>query len=72
MNSLRVFTIYKKPRDYPTGWIVREWTTTNGRLVPGTATRHENLKAARNMVPPGMVCMRRSPEDDPAVYETWI
>lgn len=71
---LYTYTIYDHPLDIPTGWVVREWII--GR--PGRAQAGRllivagDLKAAREAIPPGLVMIPRSNEDDPYIVETWL
>lgn len=73
--ELRTYTIYDHPLDIPTGWVVREWIIGRpgegpvaGKLVVVAGT----LEAARAAIPPGLVMLTRSPEDDPYIVETWL
>lgn len=74
MKELTTYTIYKHPKDYPLGYVMRQWIGVNGHGEPrpGTATRHLTLRAARSLIPVGLVCLRRDPADDPCIFETWL
>lgn len=74
-DVLEMYTVYRSPLDHP-GQIVRQWL-----VIPGVAAPRkghvvyigESLAAARLAVP--AQCggrLERSPEDDPAIVETWL
>jgi hypothetical protein len=73
-NVLTIYVIYKNPRDYPGKWVVRAQDANDD----GSISIHldcavcESLEHARQCVPPGLVMLMRAPEDDPAIYETWL
>ena len=72
-DDLRTYTIYEKPRDYPHCWVVREFRITRDGPVPSdTVVIAPDLDKARSVIPPGLVCLARSPEDDPTIVETWL
>lgn len=71
MTGLRMFTIYDHPRDFPGGFVVREWDVTGAKIMPLTAWTAPTLEAARELVPPGLVCMADG-ADDPVIVETWL
>lgn len=73
---LTVWTIYENPSDAPGWFVVRGHDIVHGQTEPvpherpvGLAT---NLGGARELVPAGLTCISRSPEDDPCVVESWI
>lgn len=74
MNRLEMWTIYRHPRDYPQGFVVRRcWVGQDGDVEHETSASYAgDLSSARRHVPEGMVCTARHPEDDPAIAEVWI
>lgn len=71
-EPLRQYTIYDHPRDHPESFVVREWLIGAGTVTPGQAWGTATLASARDLVPPGLVCLGREPQDDPVIIETWI
>jgi hypothetical protein len=70
-GTLIQFTIYERPRDYPEGYVVRCWEITAGEMIPGEAWGAPTLEAARELVPEGLFCIPRDPDDDAVIVETW-
>lgn len=65
--------IYFNPKDNPGKYVVRCWKIT--REGPAATTElsvHERLEGAREAVPAGLVCLTRSPTDDPVIVEVWV
>lgn len=69
--TLRQYTIYDHPKDFPDGFVVREWEITAGATTPGPAVTVETLEEARAVVPGGLFRIDRAPDDDPVIVETW-
>jgi hypothetical protein len=69
--TLVQFTIYHRPDDAPDHWVVREWRIFRGNAEPGPARIVDSLEDARAIVPAGMICIPRAPDDDPKIVETW-
>lgn len=69
-NTLKVYTIYHNPKDYPDMWVMRV------HEVPGGARKdcvvENSLEKIRAHVPMGLVCLARYDDDDPIIYETWL
>lgn len=71
--SLDTYTIYDSPADFPNCWVVRRWTVKGTDLVPDdTVVIAPSLDKARSIIPPGLVVIPRSEDDDPTIYETWL
>jgi hypothetical protein len=73
--GLTMWTIYKNPRDYPGRWVLRAWDMVGDHPDPIPRARQslfDSLAAARAEVPPGLTCLPRQDDDDPAVFETWL
>jgi hypothetical protein len=72
-DGLPIWTIYRYPRDYPQGYVVRRSVTTaEGTKHDARAFRVASLEAARLVVPAGCVRMERHPDDDPVIVEVWL
>jgi hypothetical protein len=72
-NNLSVYAIYERPRDHPTGYVVRKYVAKPGVVkigeVIGTAP---TLDDARKLVPANLNKFDRHPVDDKAIVETWL
>lgn len=73
-GHLTVWTIYREPSDYPGCWVLRAHD-----IFPGEKTYpHEfcfvamTLGEIRAKVPPGTLCIGRTAQDNPAIYESWV
>lgn len=72
-GDLPWWTVYERPRDFPHCWVAREFLIRSGETV---ATDNmiigPTLDMVRSALPPGLVCIPRSPEDEPHIVESWI
>jgi len=72
---LRLFTIYENPRDYPRRFVVRETRIGPGgtmEISPVPLAVTTSLTGARVALPPGLVRLDRSPDDDECIREVWV
>lgn len=70
--ALTQYVIYEHPNDHPDKWVVRAWSIGAGRLEAGPIIAIENdLDAAREKIPDGMVNVGRFPDDLAVVHEVW-
>lgn len=74
-ESLRIYTIYDSPLDFPDQFVTRGSTVTGGGsvahdLMPAAVVR--SLETARAAVPPGLHRLDRHPDDDPVIVEVWL
>lgn len=70
-----MWVICDHPTDVPEpfGFTIREWTVNgSGATADSRVQFAMTLEDARKLVPPGLYCLPRSPEDDPVIVETWI
>ena len=73
MNELKQYVIYDHPKDHPHFFVVREWIIGRGELRHGRMMGvAETLDKARAIVPEGLACIPRYPEDDPVIVEVWM
>lgn len=72
-DRVSVWTVYDHPRDYPDAWVARRSEIGFG-TVTHTADMFtaDTLDELRALIPPGLVCVRRSPGDDPKIVEIWL
>lgn len=75
-HALAVYTIYDHPTDFPQGYIARLFLVSSDGPVPtdeAFADAHlDEVRQWIQRVAPGAVRIPRSPEDDPAILETWL
>jgi hypothetical protein len=73
-NWIVAYVVYRNSTDYPGLVVVRRQTLGRGVILverePLLVT--DNLADARRAIPPGLVCLRRSPTDEPQIVETWL
>lgn len=72
---MRMYAIYDHPADYPEHFVVRELRLAGTTQVFGGFALFKDLLSARLWMlvnEPDMVCLARSPEDDPVIVETWL
>jgi hypothetical protein len=68
-----MWTIYENPLDHPGRHVVRAWTIwPHGAEPDMECTVVDTLTAARETLPPGLVCMPRQRDDDPCIVESWL
>jgi hypothetical protein len=72
---LTMWTVYDNPTDYPGKVVVRRWRAVGDEPTPDPEPCYvgDDLSAARQSIPPeANYCLIRSPDDDPAIMETWL
>jgi hypothetical protein len=71
-----MWTIYRRPRDYPEGYIARAHEAGKGGSVPTDMTIRgdsDSLQMLRTVfAEAGLTCLTRSPQDDPNIVEVWL
>lgn len=75
LDSMKQYTIYYKPADFPNAtYVVRAWNIgPKGPWSAGVLGTADTLDEARNFVPlVADFCLFRSPEDDATIVETWL
>lgn len=68
------YAIYDHPKDFPEGYVVREWWIMQNRSepLPGMCGGHDTLEKARASLPDGLTKIARHPDDDPTLIEAWV
>jgi hypothetical protein len=70
------FTVFKDVSDFPGKIVVRRFESHVSWGPEARPTRHarvaDTLAEARALLPDGLVCTARDPEDSPTVVETWL
>lgn len=72
-NRLPMWTVYDQTtREYPGKFVARMWVS----LPKCKATRfticHDTLEELRAILPRGLTCIGRKPEDFPEIVEVWL
>lgn len=58
--------------DVPGLFLARLWVTRPEPAATALLIRAGTLEQLRILLPPGLVCLPRAPDDDPNIIETWI
>lgn len=70
---LEIWTVYEHPRDYPDKYVARKSLATHPEPTrTDDMFTADSLNEVRALLPPGLYCFHRSPEDDPAIVEIWL
>ncbi len=71
---LRMWTVYRHPRDYPDKYVARLWEhDADGPRATGSIVIADELERLQDeMMMTGLVKLMRRPEDDPVIVETWL
>jgi hypothetical protein len=74
-DAVTIWTITHRPRDLPGAeYVARAHFILPGGTIEVAADHLEaaSLAAIRAALPPGLICLGRSAEDDPVIIESWI
>lgn len=73
-DALVLWVVFKRPLDYPDGWVVRRNIVHRGGRIEIEAVGYGfgSLEAARAVIPPDKVKTAPDPADDPAILEVWV
>jgi hypothetical protein len=79
-DELPMWTIYKRPRDFPESFVVRRSVLFCGNHPQaGEVVADEQptavastLEDVRARLPAGLHCLPRYAEDDPCILEVWL
>ena len=72
---IKLWTIFESPADYPGKFVVRRFDIVECGFGPLPAESYfiaDSLESARLRIPAGKVKVRRSPDDDQCIVETWL
>lgn len=71
---LGVWTVYRRPRDYPAGFVVRmHQVYADGTHAPTSlAYFGPDLASVRAQLPRGLHNVGRRPEDEAQIVESWL
>lgn len=72
-GHLPMWTIYEKPKDFPDSYVARMFEVAKEPVATHHTIRSDQLEPLRAaFAQAGLVCMARSPEDDPKIVEVWL
>lgn len=75
-DPLRIWTLYDHPKDYPQGYVVRQWVVTaKGEQPTATIIQSDavdKIEAFMAECYPGLTWIPRSENDDPVIMGTWL
>jgi hypothetical protein len=72
-SMLPMWVVYSQNTlDYPGIFVARMHLTLPEAKPTEFVMTHPSLNALRSILPPGMVKLDRSPEDDATIIEVWI
>lgn len=66
----KIWTVYASPSDYPGLYVARLHTMQGPARSIITCEDLDGLRAT--LASMGLVCLPRSPEDDPVIIESWL
>jgi hypothetical protein len=70
---LVMWTVTWNTSDYPRQAVARPHLIGPGSTVAQHAILlADSLDALRDLLPPGLTCMKRDPNDDPVIVEIWL
>ena len=71
---LTMWTIYKRPKDYPIGFVARMFEAAGPEpKATAMSMKSVTLEPIREkLAKAGLVCLTRSPDDEPQIVETWL
>lgn len=72
--KLDIWTVTLNPSDYPGKAVARRWVVTaKAQVATDEAVIADDLAKVRLVLEDrGLVCIPRSPEDDPVIVESWV
>lgn len=72
-EQLGGWTIYDHPKDHPHGFIARRWIAVAAEVIATDETLvADTLEALREKLPPDLIRISRSPQDEPVIVEVWL
>jgi len=68
-----LWTIYDSPHDFPGKFIARKYRIEHGTVNPTMQIfTSDSLNSVRDLIPGGLVRLRREADDDLVIVESWI
>lgn len=72
--SIPVHVVYRSPSDFPGKYVVRVQHASADGVTADDAPLivADTVEEARTVIPLGMYCLGRHPDDVPAILEVWV
>jgi hypothetical protein len=69
-----MWTVYDHPKDFPNSYVARRFEVGSGHAPHATTdlVQGELSIIRRSFEQCGLVCLKRKPEDEPQIIETWL
>lgn len=72
-GALPFWVIYERPTDFPDGYVLRvQLASREGIAHPPYIWHAKTPDELRSILPPGLICMGRQPDDAPQILECWM
>ena len=73
-RELSMWTVYKRPRDYPRDFVARRSVITKigKQEITDDVVVAPTLDEVRELIPPGLYRLDRMPGDLPHIVEVWL
>lgn len=72
IHQLETWCVYDRPRDFPNSAVARRFVGESPTPYAIVGPSVEAVRAALAALRPGLVCLARSPGDDPCIVEVWL
>jgi len=76
VTPLVMWTVYELPKDYPGEYVARKFVITEDFYGPSNESiSSRSLRDVRNVLRslyPGLIQLKRPPEDEPHIVEVWL
>lgn len=73
VGTLPMFTVYFNPPDHPGKYVVRMHVVEAGGSRPtNEGVVADDLETVRSVIPHGLTCMPRDPNDEKQIVEVWF
>jgi hypothetical protein len=76
VTPLVMWTVYKHPKDYPGEYVARKFVITEDFYGPSNESiSSRSLRDVRNVLRslyPGLIQLKRPPDDEPHIVEVWL
>jgi len=67
--AMPFWVVFDHPTDFPDIFIARLF---HGEAPTNAVIKGDTLADVRALIPHGLVCLTRSPDDDPKIVECWF
>ena len=70
-----MWTVYKHPNDHPADYVARKFVITEDFYRSSDSISSRSLRDVRNLVRslyPGLIQLKRPPDDEPHIVEVWL